>query len=204
MNLVRSLTLAATVSLMLALGSASCGGGDADDDQRVGHPPAAEIDLPSADAADATSNTVEVTALSYLEDPRDGPIGEAHTARVTVSHSTTGELKVSFAESEVGGIGSMWKAAGWTAVALSSILLGVDPRQYEFTIDPGSGRIDGPSAGGLTTIGVLAAILGHDVRTDAAMTGTINPDGSIGPVGGIPQKLEGAAEANKTLDELAK
>lgn len=202
MNLVRSITLAATASLILALGSASCGGGDADDDQRAGHAPASEIELPKdqpADPAAATSNTVEVTALSYREDPREGPVGDAHTARVTVSRSTTGELKVSFAESEVGGIGSMWKAAGWTAVALSSILLGVDPRQYEFTIDPGVGLIDGPSAGGLTTIGVLAAILGHDVRTDAAMTGTINPDGSIGPVGGIPQKLEGAAEANKTL-----
>jgi len=93
----------------------------------------------------------------------------------------------------------MWKAAGWTAVALSSLFLGVDPRRYEFVIDPGLGYIDGPSAGGLTTVGVLAAILGHDVRTDAAMTGTINPDGTIGPVGGIPQKLEGAAEANKKL-----
>ena len=26
------------------------------------------------------------------------------------------------------------------------------------------------------------------------MTGTINPDGTVGPVGGIPQKVEGAAD----------
>ncbi len=31
------------------------------------------------------------------------------------------------------------------------------------------------------------------------MTGTVNPDGTIGPVGGIPHKIEGAAAAGKTL-----
>ena len=202
MHLVRSIALAAMLPLAIALGTVACGGKDGNKDQRTGPPPASQIELPTAGpsaAAAAASNTVEVTALSYMEDSREGPIGSAHTARVTVRPSAAGELKVSFAESEVGGIGAMWKAAGWTAVALSSLLLGVDPRQYEFTIDPGAGLIDGPSAGGLTTIGVLAAILGHDVRKDAAMTGTINPDGSIGPVGGIPQKLEGAAKADKTL-----
>jgi hypothetical protein len=40
----------------------------------------------------------------------------------------------------------------------------------------------------------MAAILGDEVRDDAAMTGTIAPDGTIGPVGGIPQKIAGAAE----------
>ena len=199
MHVARSITLATVVVVALALGAA-CGGGSGDKKQSEGPPPQSGIEGATQTAGgSAEANTVEVTALSFREDPREGPIGSAHTARVTVRPSSTGELKVSFAESEVGGIGAMWKSAGWTAVALSSLLLGVDPRKYEFTIDPGSGYIDGPSAGGLTTIGVLAAILGDDVRDDAAMTGTINPDGSIGPVGGIPQKLEGAAEAGKTL-----
>jgi hypothetical protein len=46
---------------------------------------------------------------------------------------------------------------------------------------------------------VLAAILGEEIRSDAAMTGTIGPDGTIGPVGGIPHKIEGAAEEDKAL-----
>lgn len=198
MRIARSIALAAVVALVFALGAA-CGGGNKA--QKEGPPPASGIEgsTEASGAGSAEVNTVEVTALSFREDPRQGPIGSAHTARITVRPSSTGELKVSFAESEVGGIGSMWKAAGWTAVALSSLLLGVDPRKYEITIDPGAGNIDGPSAGGLTTIGVLAAILDDEVRADTAMTGTINPDGSIGPVGGIPQKLEGAAEAGKTL-----
>jgi hypothetical protein len=145
-----------------------------------------------------TSRTVEFTALAYVDDPA-GPYGSAHTARVTVGPSETGELKVSFAETEVGGIGAMSQTSGWTAVVIASLLLGIDPRQYDFSFEPGSGYIDGPSAGGITTVGVLAAILGGDIREDAAMTGTINPDGTIGPVGGIPHKIQGAAEAGKTL-----
>jgi hypothetical protein len=93
----------------------------------------------------------------------------------------------------------MWRASGWTAVTLSSLLLGVNPERFEYSFETGMPYIDGPSAGGLTTIGVLAALLGETVRQDAAMTGTINPDGTIGPVGSIPHKLSGAAEAGKAL-----
>ena len=183
----------AAIALLLA----ACGGGDG---KQTGEE---DTSSPVATAeptkeAEATSFTVEVTALAVTETSTD-VFGEAITERVTVGPSDTGELKVSFAESEVGGIGDMWTSAGWTAVALSSLFLGIDPRQYEFTFEPGAGLIDGPSAGGVTTVGVLAAIMGDDVREDAAMTGTINPDGTIGSVGGIPQKIEGAADAGKTL-----
>ena len=92
----------------------------------------------------------------------------------------------------------MWRSAGWTAVVVASQILGIDPRDYEFSYSVG-GRIDGPSAGTYMTVGTLAALLGDDVRPDAAMTGTINPDGTIGPVGGIPQKIAGAAENGASL-----
>ena len=49
------------------------------------------------------------------------------------------------------------------------------------------------------TAGYLAALLGHDVATDATMTGIMNPDGTIGPVGGIPQKFEAAIAKGKKL-----
>ena len=181
----------------IALLLAACGGGDSKQTREEATPSPVATAEPTEEA-EATPRTVEVTALAVTETPTE-VFGEAITERITVGPSDTGELKVSFAESEVGGIGDMWTSAGWTAVALASLFLGIDPRQYEFTFEPGSGRIDGPSAGGITTIGVLAAILGDDVREDAAMTGAINPDGTIGSVGGIPQKIEGAAEAGKTL-----
>lgn len=109
-----------------------------------------------------------------------------------------GQLRVGFYEEEVGGTGQQWHAAGWEAVVLGSILSGVDPADYEFSFSVG-GRIDGPSAGGLMTIGVLAGLRGDTPREDATMTGIINPDGTIGPVGGIPHKIEGAAKKGKKL-----
>lgn len=59
------------------------------------------------------------------------------------------------------------------------------------------GRVDGASASGLMTAGYLAALLGYPVDAAATMTGTINPDGTIGPVGGIPQKFEAAIAKGK-------
>src|SRR5439155_13696152 len=103
-------------------------------------------------------------------------------------------IRVSFSESEVGGQGAQLRAAGWTAAVMSCLLLGLDPNKLSFTYDI-SGHADGPSAGALVTIGTLAAILGDTIPKDFAMTGTINPDGSVGPVGGIPQKIDGAAKA---------
>ncbi len=32
------------------------------------------------------------------------------------------------------------------------------------------------------------------MKPDITMTGTINPDGTVGPVGGIPEKIQGAAD----------
>src|SRR5205814_6525545 len=109
------------------------------------------------------------------------------------------ELRVGFFESEVGGSGPQWRAAGWMAVITASLLLGKNPSNYEFSFDV-AGKIDGPSAGGLMTAAVLAGYLGDSILPDVTMTGTINPDGTIGPVGGIPQKLEGAAAAGKKKD----
>ena len=45
------------------------------------------------------------------------------------------------------------------------------------------------------TIATIAAFLGDQLNPDVTMTGTINPDFTLGPVGGIPQKLQGAAAA---------
>ena len=53
--------------------------------------------------------------------------------------------------------------------------------------------VDGPSAGGVLTILMIARILGIETRKDVCMTGTILPDGSIGPVGGVLEKAKAAA-----------
>lgn len=155
---------------------------------------------PSPTTIPAASDTrqAKIWALAY-QATATGAEGICHEATITVRRKDDSGLRVGFFNENVEGTGPMWRASGWTAVTLSSLLLGVNPEKFEFSFDTGIPYIDGPSAGGLTTIGVLAALLGDTVREDAAMTGTINPDGTIGPVGGIPHKIEGAAQVGKTL-----
>ncbi len=137
-------------------------------------------------------HSVVIHALWYATEPSGKAVGGVSPVRVSVRPSQNKELRVGFFEEEVGGSGSMWRSAGWTAMVVASQLLGIDPRDYEFSFSVG-GNIDGPSAGAYMTVAALAALQGHDVAPDIFMTGTINPDGTIGPVGGIPQKIEGAA-----------
>ncbi len=87
------------------------------------------------------------------------------------------------------------------AAMVASDVLGIDQRKYDFyyIIDIDSPIIGGPSAGGALTVATIAAIKNWTLRKGIVMTGMINPDESIGPVGGIPHKLEAAAKYNATL-----
>ena len=51
---------------------------------------------------------------------------------------------------------------------------------------------DGPSAGAAMAVGFLAVFRGDRIVRGVAVTGTIEPDGRIGPVGGIPDKIRAA------------
>jgi len=139
-----------------------------------------------------SEHSVVIHALWYATDASGQATGGVSPVKVSVRPSQNKALRVGFFEEEVGGSGPMWRSAGWTAVVVASQLLGIDPRDYEFSFSVG-GRIDGPSAGTYMTVATLAALQGQDVAQDIFMTGTINPDGTIGPVGGIPQKIQGAA-----------
>ncbi len=87
------------------------------------------------------------------------------------------------------------------AAMVASDVLGIDQKSYDFyyIIDISSPIIGGPSAGGALTVATIAAINKWPLKHGVVMTGMINPDESIGPVGGIPYKLEAAAASNATL-----
>ena len=53
--------------------------------------------------------------------------------------------------------------------------------------------VDGGSAGGAMTVLLTSAILGKSINGHVLMTGTIQPDGTIGPIGGVLAKAEAAA-----------
>jgi uncharacterized protein len=58
--------------------------------------------------------------------------------------------------------------------------------------------VDGPSAGAAITVALIATIKGTPIVEGYYMTGTINGDGSIGPVGGVPEKALAAAKSGAT------
>ncbi len=65
---------------------------------------------------------------------------------------------------------------------------------YFYTIRADSPIIGGPSAGAALTIATIASIKKFDVDPNVMMTGMVNPDGTVGPVGGIMEKIMGANE----------
>jgi uncharacterized protein len=67
-----------------------------------------------------------------------------------------------------------------------------------FTIHTEANVVDGPSAGAALTVATIAAVEGKQIKDDVTLTGTIEPDGSIGPVGNIFEKAKVAAEHNYT------
>jgi uncharacterized protein len=59
--------------------------------------------------------------------------------------------------------------------------------------------VGGPSAGAALTIATIAAIENKKLNPHVMITGTINPDGTIGAVGGIIPKAQAAKEVGATM-----
>jgi predicted S18 family serine protease len=148
----------------------------------------------ASSAVAAPETTVTVPALGTQTDSDGQVVGSAHDVGIRLATSGSKEFRVGFTEDEVAGTGDQWRAAGWNAATVATLLSCSPLTGREVTFDV-TGEIDGPSAGALLTVGTLALIRGDKIKKDIAMTGTINPDGTVGPVGGIPFKIEGAGEA---------
>ena len=73
--------------------------------------------------------------------------------------------------------------------------------QPDFDVNVNVGNVGGPSAGLMLSVGIVDKLTpgglaaGHIV----AGTGTITPDGKVGPIGGIRQKLAGARSSGAEL-----
>jgi len=75
--------------------------------------------------------------------------------------------------------------------------LNVDCSDYDIYVkfDKSQYAVAGPSAGAMITVAIMSQLHGDALRTDGVMTGTINLDGSVGPVGGIESKVYAAKQA---------
>ncbi len=64
-----------------------------------------------------------------------------------------------------------------------------------YTIEANATVIEGTSAGAALTIATIAAVEGKEINSDVTITGAINSDGSIGPVGAVFEKGKAAKES---------
>ena len=72
---------------------------------------------------------------------------------------------------------------------------------FPFEVDIQTGNVGGPSAGMMMALNVYNLLTEDDITNGkkVAGTGTIEIDGSIGPVGGVKQKVIAAKRANASL-----
>jgi Lon-like protease len=78
----------------------------------------------------------------------------------------------------------------------------IDKKQpHPFTVAIDLDEIGGPSAGLMFTLGIIDKLKPEDLTGGKiiAGTGTIDDEGNVGPIGGIPQKLVGAKKAGAQI-----
>jgi uncharacterized protein len=83
-----------------------------------------------------------------------------------------------------------------TAVKVAENYTGknLNDRDVILSFDVSGQVLGGPSAGAAMTITTIAAIEQKNIKTNVAITGTIEPDGKVGQIGGVIQKAEAAAK----------
>ena len=76
-----------------------------------------------------------------------------------------------------------------------------DRFSFPFTVSIDSRGIGGPSAGLAFALGLLEEVTGANITNGQriAATGTIDPDGTVGDVGGVAQKTVSVTDAGATL-----
>jgi len=87
------------------------------------------------------------------------------------------------------------------AAIVACDVLGLNYQDYDFyyVLKVDTPIVGGPSGGAAMTVATIASLLNLSLRDDVVLTGMINPDGSIGPVGGIPSKLEASAKSGANV-----
>ena len=139
----------------------------------------------------AKEGEVVVKAVWFSGTPGVKVSGGTSDITVRIAPNTKDGASVGVIEEFAGGAGNQWRTATWLAAFNASRATGRSLIDHEFLVRAG-GHIDGPSAGMLMTSTMMALLRGKSLLPNTTMTGTINPDGSAGPVGGIVQKMGGA------------
>ena len=123
--------------------------------------------------------------------------GEMALIDLAVSHVSSGTGPEVSTDSHFGG---NLDVSLRTAVSAAAKAVGYDPRflrvrlSVKTSILQSGLHIDGPSAGAVLAVSVAAALLGDQIRPDVCMSGTINENLDVGPVGGLEEKIKGCRQ----------
>lgn len=148
------------------------------------------LPLASAQGEIHEMRTASMTLVAVAETPDGALTGVSSRLDVTLQRPGTGRVFVStqpFTQMDMQGSARL---AAQAAEAVSGIP--TSDVDLFYTVRAESTSIGGPSAGGAMAIATLALLKEWTLRPDVVITGTINPDASIGPIGGLVQKLEAA------------
>lgn len=149
----------------------------------------------SSIAVKSTDLTLPVLTVSQGDDGKWS--GRVIDLELTVSRKSDNRpLLVAIAEDRPSGVGEQFRAAMWSAASTVALERGDPLRGCKLELTA-QDVIDGPSAGAMITFGVMSALDGKTMTNDFAFTGTILPNGSVGYVGGVVQKIEAAKVAGK-------
>jgi uncharacterized protein len=131
-----------------------------------------------------------------------GYIGVISTITVTIQGNGSGRVFVdTLPLTDVDMQGSARLAVKVaTALVSTDTRPHLDPRNCDFffVVRTTSPMIGGPSAGAMMTVAVISLLENWTLDNSTIMTGMINPDGSIGPIGGIPYKIDAAYSVGAT------
>ena len=88
-----------------------------------------------------------------------------------------------------------------TAEVVAQNITGKDISKIDlvYSIQTNASVIEGPSAGAALTIATIAVLENKTLNQDVMITGTINPDGTIGQVGSVLEKAEAAKQIGAKL-----
>ncbi|HEX5060107.1 MAG TPA: S16 family serine protease, partial [Kofleriaceae bacterium] len=143
----------------------------------------------------AQGKTVVDAMFVNMSNPKN-VTGGMSPVKLATAPNSDGSVQVGIFEEFAGGTGPQWRAGVWVSAFVAATTLNKDLTDFTFSATSG-GYIDGASASGLMAAGFLAAMTGATVDPTVTMTGIINPDGTFGPVDGIPEKLLSAIEKGK-------
>src|SRR4030042_5358808 len=134
--------------------------------------------------------TMDAPAVANTE---NGYIGVISTITVTIQSNGSGRVFVdTLPLTQIDMQGSARLAVNVaSALVKSDNTTNISTDQYDFflVVRTEAPIIGGPSAGAVMTVATIALLEDWPVDSKTVMTGMINPDSSIGSIGGITQKI---------------